>query len=197
MLSFPNLLGWLLGNILASGNPLLYLYKLSKSLQDLAYHLSVSTVTVQTLGGDSLASQIWTDWLHRSSHQSLPPSALMILSMLTWMSFRPTLFCESFSPWNLVLLKTFYSFPCIHFPLATYAPFLSAERVASHKQNTVAEMTFACFKNGNQMVHPCSDALLYLSLNVAWVGKMWPKGQKVQCIWFLLMVHPRFWWSKS
>ena len=58
MLSFPNLLGWLLGNILASGNPLLYLYKLSKSLQDLAYHLSVSTVTVQTLGGDSLASQI-------------------------------------------------------------------------------------------------------------------------------------------
>ncbi len=45
-----------------------------------------------------------------------------------------------------------YSFPRIHFPLATYAPLLSAEK-ASHEQNTVAEMTFACFENGNQMVH--------------------------------------------
>ena len=44
-----------------------------------------------------------------------------------------------------------YSFPRIHFPLATYAPLLSAEK-ASHEQNTVAEMTFACFENGNQMV---------------------------------------------
>ena len=45
----------------------------------------------------------------------------------------------------------FYSFPRIHFPLATYAPLLSAEK-ASHEQNTVAEMTFACFENGTQMV---------------------------------------------
>ena len=30
-----------------------HLYKLSRSLQDLAYHLSVSIVTVQTLGGDT------------------------------------------------------------------------------------------------------------------------------------------------
>ncbi|KAF8270906.1 Tubulin/FtsZ, GTPase domain-containing protein [Lactarius quietus] len=42
-------------------------------------------------------------------------------------------------------------FPRIHFPLATYAPLLSAEK-ASHEQNTVAEMTFACFENGSQMV---------------------------------------------
>jgi tubulin alpha len=44
------------------------------------------------------------------------------------------------------------SFPRIHFPLATYAPLLSAEK-ATHEQNSVAEMTFACFEQGNQMVH--------------------------------------------
>ena len=48
----PRLLGWLLDCVLASGNPLSHLYKLSKSLQDLVHHLSVSTVTVQTLGSD-------------------------------------------------------------------------------------------------------------------------------------------------
>jgi tubulin alpha len=50
---------------------------------------------------------------------------------------------------------SFYSFPCIHLPLATYAgyaPLLSAEK-ASHEQNTVTEMTFARFDNGTQMVH--------------------------------------------
>ena len=44
-----------------------------------------------------------------------------------------------------------YSFPRIHFPLATYAPLLSADK-AGHEQNSVAEMTFSCFENGNQMV---------------------------------------------
>ena len=43
------------------------------------------------------------------------------------------------------------SFPRIHFPLATYAPLLSADK-AGHEQNSVAEMTFSCFENGNQMV---------------------------------------------
>jgi len=44
-----------------------------------------------------------------------------------------------------------HSFPRIHFPLATYAPLLSADK-ANHEQNSVAEMTFSCFENGNQMV---------------------------------------------
>jgi hypothetical protein len=43
------------------------------------------------------------------------------------------------------------SFPRIHFPLATYAPLLSADK-ATHEQNSVSEMTFACFEQGNQMV---------------------------------------------
>lgn len=42
-------------------------------------------------------------------------------------------------------------FPRIHFPLATYAPLISADK-AFHEANSVAEMTYSCFESNNQMV---------------------------------------------
>lgn len=42
-------------------------------------------------------------------------------------------------------------FPRIHFPLASLSPIISADK-AAHEQNSVAEMTYAAFEKGNQMV---------------------------------------------
>jgi len=42
-------------------------------------------------------------------------------------------------------------YPRLHFPLATYAPVISAEK-AEHEELTVAELTDMCFEPANQMV---------------------------------------------
>lgn len=42
-------------------------------------------------------------------------------------------------------------FPRIHFPLTSYSPLISSDK-AHHEQNSVSEMTYACFESSNQMV---------------------------------------------
>ncbi|KAG5651376.1 Tubulin beta chain [Sphagnurus paluster] len=65
-------------------------------------------------------------------------------------------------------------FPRIHFPLATYAPLLSAEK-ATHEQNSVAEMTFACFEHGNQMVKCDPKEGKYMACCLLYRGDVVPK----------------------
>jgi len=65
-------------------------------------------------------------------------------------------------------------FPRIHFPLATYAPIISADK-AFHEQNSVAEMTFSCFEAGNQMVKCDPRDGKYMACCLLYRGDVVPK----------------------
>lgn len=65
-------------------------------------------------------------------------------------------------------------FPRIHFPLATYAPILSADK-AYHEQNSVAEMTYSCFESSNQMVKCDPRQGKYMACCLLYRGDVVPK----------------------
>jgi tubulin alpha len=65
-------------------------------------------------------------------------------------------------------------FPRIHFPLATYSPIISADK-ALHEQNSVAEMTFACFEPNNQMVKCDPRQGKYMACALLYRGDVVPK----------------------
>jgi len=65
-------------------------------------------------------------------------------------------------------------YPRIHFPLATYAPIISADRNL-HEQHSISEITSACFEPANQMVKCDPRHGKYMACCLLYRGDVVPK----------------------
>ncbi|XP_071573869.1 tubulin alpha-1C chain isoform X1 [Temnothorax nylanderi] len=82
-------------------------------------------------------------------------------------------------------------YPRIHFPLATYAPVMSAEK-AGHERVTVAEITNSCFEPTHQMVNCDQRMGKYMAVCLLYRGDVVPKDVNAAIAMIKKQKHVQF-----
>ncbi|XP_076239021.1 tubulin alpha-3 chain isoform X1 [Calliopsis andreniformis] len=82
-------------------------------------------------------------------------------------------------------------YPRIHFPLATYAPVMSAEK-AGHERITVAEITSSCFEPNHQMVNCDPRMGKYMAVCMLYRGDVVPKDVNAAIAMIKRQKHVQF-----
>ncbi|XP_077276776.1 tubulin alpha-1C chain isoform X1 [Temnothorax americanus] len=82
-------------------------------------------------------------------------------------------------------------YPRIHFPLATYAPVMSAEK-AGHERVTVAEITNSCFEPTHQMVNCDQRTGKYMAVCLLYRGDVVPKDVNAAIAMIKKQKHVQF-----
>ncbi|XP_072754752.1 tubulin alpha-1 chain-like isoform X1 [Anoplolepis gracilipes] len=82
-------------------------------------------------------------------------------------------------------------YPRIHFPLATYAPVMSAEK-AEHERVTVGEITNSCFEPNHQMVNCDPRMGKYMAVCLLYRGDVVPKDVNAAIAMIKRQKHVQF-----